>query len=160
MLKWFPLAGDWNGDRRSTVGAVQLENMEFHLINDLTTGAPLAAPPFQFGSANSVPIVGDWNGDGKDGIGVFYRTTSQFLLRNDLSGGDKDFEFSHGGPNCVPIVGDWDGDGRDGIGAVFLERMEFHLRNSLSQGPAQILPIFYHGGPNPLPVPLVVLGGS
>jgi hypothetical protein len=161
-----PIAGDWDGDRKDGIGAVDTRDMMFHLRNPLSEG-PVDYQSFRHGNPRRfhgpyivgdpacVPIVGDWDGDGKDGIGIVYLDSMTFYLRNSLSEGPVDYPpFRHGNAtgNCVPIVGDWDGDGKDGIGIVYLDTMMFWLRNPLSEGPPSYPP-FPHGGPNPPSVP-------
>src|SRR5262249_31751450 len=58
---WLPVAGDWNGDGRTTVGVVDPSTHTWYLTNSNATGAPDIAP-FVFGSPGSVPLVGDWDG--------------------------------------------------------------------------------------------------
>ena len=145
---WTPIAGDWDGDGKDEVGAVDMRTMTFHFRST----RPAAVPPFPHGVANGdfVPIVGDWDGDGKDGIGVVDLRTMTFYLRDSLSQGEPKYTFKHGGAGDVPIVGDWDGDGKDGIGAVEPSTMTFRLRNSLSQGEPKYT--FKHGGAGDVPI--------
>jgi hypothetical protein len=100
---WVPVTGDWDGDGKHGIGAVDLRSMTFYLRNALLEG-PVDYPPFQHGNAtgNCVPIVGDWDGDGKDGIGIVYLDTMTFHLRNSLSRGPVDYPpFRHGTSNPV-----------------------------------------------------------
>ena len=164
---WLPITGDWNGDRKDGIGAVDTKKMMFYLRNSLSKGET-EVPPFrhgnpkrltsfvyEFGDSACVPIVGDWDGDGKDGIGIVYLDTMTFHLRNALSEGPVDYPpFRHGGAGYIPIVGDWDGDGKDGIGVVDPKTMMFYLRNSLSEGESEIAP-FRHGNATGTCVPIV-----
>jgi hypothetical protein len=57
---WVPLAGDWNGDGRTTVGVFDPGTATWYLRNSNSPGAPDVAP-FQYGGPGWRPVVGDWN---------------------------------------------------------------------------------------------------
>jgi hypothetical protein len=82
-----PIAGDWNGDGRDTVGVVRGPT-GWLLRNSNTSG--VAEISFNYGSAQltELAIVGDWNGDG---------TYTPAVLRNrpptDESGGFEHWLF-------------------------------------------------------------------
>ncbi len=142
----FPLAGDWNGDGRTTPGWYL--DGEVLLRNATSTGA--ADIRFSFGRRGDLPIVGDWDGDGRDTLGVIRGTT--WYLRNDNSSGPADLSFVFGrvGDGDIALAGDWDGDGRDGVGIV--RGGEWHLRNSPSGGPADIVLTFGRGHRGDIPL--------
>ncbi|MEP7286357.1 MAG: hypothetical protein ABI947_11370 [Chloroflexota bacterium] len=71
-----PLAGDWNGDGKDTIGVY---TGAFVLWNSLKPGLP-PDQILSFGVPGDVPIVGDWNGDGVTNIGVV--RDSQIILSN------------------------------------------------------------------------------
>ena len=79
---WIPIAGDWNGDGKDTIGLYDPANSVFYLRNTNDTG--YADVTFAYGAAGAgwMPIAGDWNGDGKDTIGLYNPATSVFYLRN------------------------------------------------------------------------------
>jgi hypothetical protein len=130
------VAGDWNGDGRTTAGVFR--DGRWELSNELGNRVHVTA---SFGRAGDIPVVGDWNGDGRDGIGVV--RGSRWLLRNRASTGaaDRSFHYGRADRGDVPIVGDWNGNGRAGIGII--RDGEWHLRNSLSGGAGQI--VFTYG---------------
>jgi hypothetical protein len=151
----FPIVGDWDGDRRDSIGVVYLDRMEFHLRNSITAGNA-DVPRFGHGDPGRrpFPVAGKWSGRNSDGIGVVYLDTMEFLLRDTLSTGPVTTPpFFHGNPalHPFPVVGDWNGRGRDTIGIVYSEIMEWHLRTDNSTGPAQVSP-FQYGASNAFPV--------
>jgi hypothetical protein len=56
-----PIAGDWNGDGKSTVGFYRPSDGSFHLKDSHAGGASDAA--FVYGPPNMKPIAGDWNNE-------------------------------------------------------------------------------------------------
>lgn len=143
-----PVAGDWNGDGRDTIGAFDFTADRFHLRDENTPGPDDYVVEFDPGAMQ--PVAGDWNGDGLDSVGVFIWAQARFLLRNANSTGDPDLDFRFGPANTLPIAGDWDGDGVDTIGVYLAATSEFQLRNSNSRGPADH--VFGFGPLNGFPV--------
>jgi ribosomal protein S6E (S10) len=139
----FPIAGDWNGDKKDTIGVARPDGetkLGWYLRNANSTGG--ANLHFTFGShKTAVPIVGDWNGDGIDTIGVAKDDGGGNLgwhLRNSNSTGGTHVHFTYGNPTTgFPVVGDWNGDGKDTIGVVKndgFNHLEWNLRNTNSTG--------------------------
>lgn len=130
---WHPLAGDWNGDGRTTVGFWDPAARTFRLKNRLQPGPSDVLLPFAPPSDRALPIAGDWDGDGRDSIGFYDPRTSTFHLTDRLTPGSFEtvFAFGRGG---LPVVGDWDGDGRDSVGLYVPGRGAFLLRNQCSTG--------------------------
>jgi glucose/arabinose dehydrogenase len=127
-----PLVGDWDGDGRDTVGLYERATSTFALqSSDLS---------FRFGPSRCrwVPLSGDWDGDGRDGIGFYDPVRGVFRLKNSLAGGEADvlLRFGPAKSGWLPLVGDWDGDGRDGIGLYAPATSVFLLKNDLDGGPA------------------------
>ena len=102
---WVPLAGDWNGDGKDTVGVYNPASGLFYLVN--TNGKPYADQVFGFGAPNWVPLAGDWDGDGKDSVGVYDPGTSIFYLSNTNGRPYADIIFGYGMPGWTPISGHW-----------------------------------------------------
>jgi hypothetical protein len=99
------VAGDWDGDGTTTIGAVNPRRERWFLRN---TNGPGSADvtPFLFGAPGSKPVVGDWNGDGTDTVGVV--TNGVWRLRNSNSAGSADIgRFAYGAPDWVPVAGAW-----------------------------------------------------
>jgi glucose/arabinose dehydrogenase len=131
-----PLAGDWNGDGKDTVGFYDRSTSKFELKNSLTGDSFDVS--FRFGTARNQwePIVGDWNGDGKDTIGLWDPVKGIFRLKNSLKGGNADilFRFGPKGRNRIAIVGDWNGDGKDEVGLYDPANGQYLLATSLTTG--------------------------
>ena len=85
---WIPIAGDWNGDGKDTIGLYNPATSTFYLRNTISLQGSYdkgyADLVFSYGTANAgwKPIAGDWNGDGKDTIGLYNPATSTFYLKN------------------------------------------------------------------------------
>jgi glucose/arabinose dehydrogenase len=149
-----PVAGDWNGDGRTTIGFYNPPTHTFRLKNALQPTASeivltVNAPP----SSSLIPIAGDWNGDGTDTVGLYDRTTGTFYLKNTFKGSNFDITFRFGPPRnaWVPLAGDWNGDGKDGIGLYNPAQGLFYLRNALTTGSATDFR-FRFGPPNASPL--------
>ena len=121
-----PLAGDWNGNGKDTIGVYSPSISTFFL--DYDNDGKADGNPIQFGVFGDIPIVGDWDGDGKDEIGIYrsadpdknFANDSTFFLDFNNDGiADKKVEFGMFGD--IPVIGDWNKDGRDEIG-VFRPR--------------------------------------
>jgi hypothetical protein len=125
-----PIAGDWNGDGRTTPG--WYNNGRVHLRNSASAGRDSLS--FSYGRAGDVPIVGDWNGDGRDTIGVIRE--GRWYLRFTNSGGPADRTFTYGRltRGDYALAGDWNGDGHDTVGIV--RDGQWHLRDVLAGGAA------------------------
>ena len=118
-----PIAGDWDGDGKDTVGLYDPATSKFYLRNTTSLQGPsdlgYADVAFAYGAAGAgwTPIAGDWDGDGKDTIGLYNPATSKFYLRNttslqgltDLGYADVAFTFGTAGAGGLPIAGNWTG---------------------------------------------------
>jgi hypothetical protein len=109
-----PLAGDWDGAGRDTVGAYNIATRQFTVWPALAAGAQGGTTP-PLGPFGAIPFVGNWDGIGGDDIGLYDPQTRQFSFYF-LSGGQARPPQVFGSPGDLPIVGDWDGDGIDDIG--------------------------------------------
>lgn len=129
-----PLAGDWDGDGRDTVGSYDRATSIFQLQGDP------AGFSFRFGPPRNtwIPIAGDWDGDGRDSVGFYDPAHGLFRLKNGLGEGEADVVIRFGLPKAgwLPIAGDWDGDGRDGIGLYLPATSVFLLKDGFDRGPA------------------------
>jgi hypothetical protein len=142
----FPIVGDWNGDRKDTIGVAKDDGggkLGWHLRNTNSTGG--TNTHFTYGNPDTgYPVVGDWNGDGKTTIGVVRNdgfNHFEWHLRNSNSTGGTHLRFTFGSFGDFPVVGDWNGDGKDTIGIVRddgLGHLEWYLRNSNSNGGANL----------------------
>jgi Tol biopolymer transport system component len=95
-----PMAGDWNGDGKDTVGT-------FHL------GVFIATEDFFEASASSVfgvdgdlPVAGDWLGVRADRFGLFHPPTATVSLETQIQLG-PDVNFTFGAAGDLPVSGHW-----------------------------------------------------
>lgn len=153
--RWYPIAGDWNGDGVTTIGVYEPTGATFFLRNSNTVG--VADITINFGSPNWIPVAGDWDGDGIDTIGAYDRQSSTFYLRNSNTTGVADITANYGPTNLTwtPVAGDWNGDGIDTIGLYNPQRGvpstgRFLLRNTNTSGVADVA--FNFNSPNLKPV--------
>lgn len=127
-----PIVGDFDGDGKDTISIVR--DREWHINNQLRSGA--AAKVFIYGrtTQGDIPIVGDWNASGSDGVGIV--RGSEWHLRQSPSSGAAQIVFRYGRlyAGDVPVTGDWNGDGSDEVGIV--RDVDWHLRFALASGPA------------------------
>src|SRR5436305_6518214 len=79
---WLPIAGDWDGDGKATVGLYDPSRGLFYLRATTTPGDDRGIS-FTFGppGVNWVPIAGDWDGDGKATVGLYDPSRGLFYLR-------------------------------------------------------------------------------
>ena len=136
---WIPIAGDWNGDGKDTIGLYDPTTSMFYLRNTNDTG--YADVTFAYGAAGAgwKPIAGDWNGGGTDTIGLYdpSRPCSYLRNTNDTGYANVTFAFGAAGAGWTPIAGDWNNDGKDTIGLYDPSRSMYFLRNTTSlQGPS------------------------
>ena len=133
---WLPVAGDWDGDGKSTYGFYDVRRNVFRLKNSLSGGNAdrLRRVPAQ--PAASLAVTGDWNGDGTDTVGVYNPATGTFRLSNAVAGNGLEITFSFGptGAGLRPLAGDWDGDGSDTVGVYDPATSTFYLANGLAGG--------------------------
>ena len=149
---WIPLAGDWNGDGKSTTGFYDPATAVFRFKNTLGSGASDVILAVDAPSSNLRPVVGDWDGDGKDTVGLYDVTTGIFHLKSTLIGRSFDSTVTLGTPgqNQIPIAGDWDGDGNDSAGLYDPAASQFLLLGLSPSGTSTIS--FGPVGRNALPV--------
>jgi hypothetical protein len=134
-----PVAGDWDGDGKASVGWYRPGDGSWHLTNSLTDPA-VTDYGFVYGPAGDssvIPVVGDWDGDGKDGVGWYRPGDASWHLINGLaapaSGSSIAFVYGEVGNRSVtPVAGDWDGDGKDGVGWYRPGDASWHLINGLA----------------------------
>jgi glucose/arabinose dehydrogenase len=133
---WIPLAGDWDGNGKTSPGFYDPATATFHLKNSLQGSRTDILLKVNAPSKNVLPVAGDWDGDGKDTVGLYDVTTGKFFLKNSFTGPDFDVVFLFGPPGQarLPVAGDWDGNGIDGIGLYDPATSTFSLANALTGG--------------------------
>lgn len=157
------IAGDWDGNGRTTVGLYYPSAATFFLKDDNDgTNTALQVQyglPRRDGFLDWIPVAGDWDGDGLDTIGAYDPNTATFYLRNSNERRDEsdlgiaDVTFQYGVPGVsgvIPITGDWNGDGVDTVGLYNPNPTEadggnFHLSDVLESVRATIDPFLYGG---------------
>jgi len=118
-----PVAGDWDGDGRDTVGVHNPANRRFLVRGEVTTGDPYAMTP-PVGPFGAIPFAGDWDGEGGDEVGVYEPLARRFSFYSILGAPARPSQV-FGLAGDLPIVGDWDGDGVDDIGTYTPESKTF-----------------------------------
>ena len=154
---WIPLAGDWNGDGKSTPGFYDPATATFRFKNTLGGGASDVILAVNVPSGSVRPVAGDWDGDGKDTVALYEVTTGLFHLKNTLTGRgfDSTVEIGAPGQDGIPFAGDWEGDGTDSPGLYDPAASKFFLRVANSGGGGGVIPFgitFGSPGRNALPV--------
>ncbi len=137
---WIPIAGDWDGDGKTTFGLYDPSASVFRLKNSTPGGGSDVILQVDSPSADAFPMAGDWNGDGRDTIGLYDPAACVFHLKNSLSGSGFDLEVPFGPPGetRTPLAGDWDGNGTDGVGVYDPRESIFTLTNSLTGGEPEL----------------------
>lgn len=95
-----PVAGDWDGDRKDTVGVYHLGIFQF--TNDFSEVNGSSA----FGVTGDLPVAADWSGNGSDDVGVFHPPTAFWLIELQLGVGPA-MNFQFGLPTDQPVAGHW-----------------------------------------------------
>src|SRR6202035_5732286 len=115
---WLPVAGDWSGDGRATLGLYDPARGLFRLKDSLAGGAADRVVAVPSPSPAALPIAGDWSGSGKDGVGLYDPATATFYLKSSLDGAgfDRTLQFGNPGAGWIPVAGDWLGQGHDDVG--------------------------------------------
>ena len=152
---WTPLAGDWNGDGKTTIGLYDPEKGIFRLKNIWVGMKADILLRVDAPSRDAMPLVGDWDGDGDDTVGLYDPDTRDVLLKSSLAGSGFDIVYKLPevpGSDLVAIAGDWDGDGRDTVGLFERDESIFYLKNDLDDTPPDITLQFGPQGRDALPI--------
>jgi hypothetical protein len=111
-----PVAGDWDGDGRDTLGLWSRADATFALLD----GEGSVAEKVRFGEPGRQgvwPNAGDLAGDGHDTLGLYDQADGTFVVLVDDGVASAPVALGEPGrSDARPVVGDWDGDGRDGLG--------------------------------------------
>ncbi len=102
-----PVAGDWDGNRTDTPGAVRAigTGSPTWLLRNANSAGPVAVR-FTYGTGSDLPVAGDWDGNGADGPGVLRAGSGRWtwLLRNPLSSGAATIAFGYGLSSDDPVL--------------------------------------------------------
>lgn len=124
-----PVAGDWNGDGRDTIG-VYRSNVGVYLLSDTNT-SPSVAYSVVFGNPGDTPFAGRWSTDMTiDGLGVYRNTNGILYQKKQLITGVSDFYAVFGNPGDQGVAGDWNNNGYDSIGIYRSSTQQWFLTNN------------------------------
>jgi hypothetical protein len=98
-----PLAGDFDGDGRDTVGVHRASTGSVYLRNVNASG--VADTRFYFGDPGDRFVTGDWTGDGTDTPGVYRPSNGTIYVRWVNAAGVADASWTVGDPSWVPVAG-------------------------------------------------------
>ncbi len=132
-----PLAGDWDGDGRDTVGWYDPATQKWFLNNatdgtfdgvTYATRQPGAGPSW-------LPIAGDWNNDGIDTVGLYRPGANNWYLSDGIGVWESVTTIVRPArvitKSWLPIAGNWDGEGGDSIGIYDASRGRWILNNDI-----------------------------
>ncbi len=101
---WRPVAGDWDGDGKTTVGLCNTFTGEVSLTNANTENS--TSVTFEMPAVtDGIPVAGDWDGDGIATLGYYEPSSGTWLLRDvnsSDSSKDQTYQLEPGG---LPSVG-------------------------------------------------------
>lgn len=103
-----PVAGDWDGDGRDTVGYFEPSVDAFHLSDDFGEGAPqFSRLLLGWDCPACYPVAGDFGGLGVDGIGLYDPSRGLFLLRDRAESRSpiRRVTFGEAGVPQLPVAG-------------------------------------------------------
>jgi hypothetical protein len=80
---WRPIAGDWTGQGKTTIGVVGPANDTWYLRNSNTPGRP-DLTPFAYGGAGWSPVSGNWTGQAATALAAAANTAVNNNLVTDL----------------------------------------------------------------------------
>jgi hypothetical protein len=143
-----PLAGDWFGQGKTTIGVYDPSSSTFYLDKS-NTGA-LEVITTHFGEKGDIPLAGDWLGQGKDTIGVYRPSTATFYLARNNSGTGEVLIVPFGEKGDIPVTGDWFGQGKDTIGLFRPSNGTFYLDKSNTSNSEYISDKFGNPGDTPI----------
>ncbi|AQQ70332.1 putative oligo-1,6-glucosidase 2 [Limihaloglobus sulfuriphilus] len=137
-----PIAGDWDGDGKDTLGIYDPQTGTFFIKNSLAPGK--ADATFNGLRAGMVPLAGDWDGDGRDTLGEYDPNSGKFY-HYDSKGElvTQAYRFGSVG-EYTAVSGDWNDDGKNGIALVkdahpqygYGHRFIYIYKNKISGGAA------------------------
>src|SRR5262249_61328738 len=100
-----PLAGDWDGDGKTTVGLYDPATSTFYLKNRLSGRGFDVVLAFGPAGGGWLPLAGDWDGDGKTTGGLYHTARGHFSLKNSPTRGISGLplRLGHPPPSRLPI---------------------------------------------------------
>lgn len=147
-----PVAGDWDGDGRDTVGYFEPDFDAFFLTDDFGEGAPqFSRILVGWKCPACYPVAGDFAGLGVDGIGVYDPSRGLFLLRDRAEAGSpiRGVAFGDAGIVQMPVAGRFAACPQVQLGIYEPATATFRLRGCFTGDPTRT---FRFGPPDGLPV--------
>ncbi len=111
LTAMIPLAGDWDGDGRASIGLYSPEAREFYLRDVNAPGFPHRAISPASVPTDAQPLAGDWNGDGSDTPGWFSPGDGTFTLLQQNGQVAQQIAAPDSSGEARALAGDFDGDG-------------------------------------------------
>lgn len=147
-----PVAGDWDGDGRDTVGYFEPGEGAFHLSDDFGEGAPqFSRVLVGWACPACYPVAGDFGGLGVDGIGLYDPSHGLFLLRDraEPDAPIRTVAFGDAGTPQLPVAGRFAACPQSQLGLYEPATGTFRLRGCRSDEPTRA---FRFGPPGGVPV--------
>lgn len=123
-----PLAGDWDGDGTTDVGAFRSTASGGRFKLRRPDGTVIRQ---SFGGTNDVPLAADFDGDRVSQVGVRKLGSPTWLLRS--KSGATATVTGAGLATDLPVTGDWDGNGLAELGWYRPSSHTFYLRSASGQ---------------------------
>ena len=111
-----PVAGDFNGDGHTEIGAYRTSLGQW-TVKNVRDGKQLLTKHVYGGNGSDIPVVGDFDGDGSDDFGLYRKSNGTWHLKSLKTGQQivGGLVFGGGDGGDLPVVGDFNGDGSDDI---------------------------------------------
>lgn len=147
-----PVAGDWDGDGRDTVGYFEPGTDSFHLADDFGAGPPqFSRVLVGWNCPPCFPLAGKFGGEGVDGVGLYDPSRGLFLLRERAEPGSpiRTVAYGEAGRALLPFAGDFADCPEAQLGLYDPGTATFRIRACSGRG-SEVSFVF--GNPGGLPV--------
>lgn len=119
MTGMIPIAGDWDGDGRESLGLYSPETRQFYLRDVNAPGFPHRAVSPTGVAADAQPLAGDWNADGRATPGWYSPSAGLFTLLGANGQIAQQVASPVADAEAVALADDFDGDGQTDV-ALYL----------------------------------------
>lgn len=146
-----PVAGDWDGDGRDTIGYFEPDLDAFFLSDDLGSSPQFSRIVVGWNCSACVPVAGDFGGVGADGVGLYDPSRGLFLLRDRAvaSAPLRTVAFGEAGVPQWPVAGKFSACGEAQLGLYDAATATFRIHGCRASDPIRTLQV---GTPGGLPV--------